>query len=160
MKEKDNILNFIVTIIIIGLLTLTIYYSLVFTYIKPSEIGKSYVFYNLKSQLDKKDLLNLDWDNVNQNLDSEYFKSRTKTYSDLNYFEFSNILKQKFTYDIDTYDCKYFAFIWALYFEKHKIPYQFKYTSNHIFVIAYIENGGFCIANLQSINCYVNKNGN
>lgn len=62
-------------------------------------------------------------------------------YSDYNIQDYSKHIKDIFEYS-KSKDCKYWAFIWALYLEKHSFEYDYKFvkTDNHIFIVAWSLN--------------------
>lgn len=71
--------------------------------------------------------------------------------------EFYSILQKKYTYSKD-YDCKYWSYVWSVYYvyNKDKYNWDLEYvdTNNHIFVMLYNESG-YCIADLDRFDCYM-----
>ena len=69
--------------------------------------------------------------------------------------EFLPILQQHYVYN-SSYDCKYWAYVWSLYWKTNKDKYNwdFEYltTENHIFVMV-SNSTGYCILDLDDIYC-------
>lgn len=59
-------------------------------------------------------------------------------------YDFHELLKQNYYYD-ELYDCKYWAYVWTLYYKENKNEHNWhlKYldTDNHVFVMVYNESG-------------------
>jgi len=70
---------------------------------------------------------------------------------------FKDIIDNNYIYTLDKYDCKYWSYVWTLWFKNNKDKYNLniKYitTSNHIFVMVY-NDSGYCTLDLFEANCY------
>jgi len=69
--------------------------------------------------------------------------------------EFKEILNGQFIYTED-YDCKYWAYVWTLYWKENKDKYNWKLdyltTGNHVFVMVYNESGYIILDGDDQIN--------
>lgn len=73
---------------------------------------------------------------------------------------FSKYYTENYFYEKNSYDCKYWAFVWAYYyyknydsFEEKNIQFQYVQTENHIFVL--LSNlKGYCLIDSGAINCF------
>lgn len=92
---------------------------------------------------------------IQNNLSVDFYNEiNNKWASDYNITEFNKILNENYEYT-KIKDCTYWAFIWALYFEKHNDIYNYKFvtleesrfSSTHIFVIAWDSNGYYLADN-------------
>lgn len=97
-----------------------------------SGLGKYYENNNLV-MIDEKDILGV-WE------------------SDKSLYEWELFVKSKYYYTTGGYDCKYWALVWALYFEKHNVNYQFTLLDKHIFVVADYPDK-YCIADADNLDC-------
>lgn len=70
-------------------------------------------------------------------------------------YDFQEVVSVYYVYN-DLYDCKYWSYVWSLWFKKNKDKYDLniKYidTKNHIFVMIY-NDSGYCTLDLQNVNC-------
>ena len=128
--------------VFLGIIISLVLYSTYFKGSFDSEFKKSWELDILKNHFLENDLLLLD-----TNIGYDKFTS------DWDLDEWHNYIKINYRYEEKTYDCKYWALVWALYFEKHNVEYNFITTSNHIFVIAEFKNK-YCTADGDILNCY------
>ncbi|MFW6173092.1 MAG: hypothetical protein ACOC5T_05050 [Elusimicrobiota bacterium] len=70
--------------------------------------------------------------------------------------EFSKTLNEYYIYEKDTYDCKYWTYVWTLYWKANHQKYdwdlQYGMTKNHIFTIVSNETG-YCVFDLNMTDC-------
>jgi len=80
-----------------------------------------------------------------------YFK-----YFNKDFVEFQKVIKKKYIYSENVYDCKYWAYVWTLYWKENKNKYNWKLdyitTENHIFVMV-SNSSGYCLLDGDDINC-------
>jgi len=76
------------------------------------------------------------------------FDKRTQIYIDnfdLPLRNFTYFIQQNYYYKEGTYDCKYWSYVWTLYWKQNKDKYDWKMkyidTENHIFVMVYNSSG-------------------
>lgn len=76
-------------------------------------------------------------------------------YFNLPFEEFQEIVKDKFVYS-ETYDCKYWTYMWTAYWKYNKDKYNWgmKYisTDNHLFAIVYNETS-YCTLDQDVVIC-------
>lgn len=104
--------------------------------------------------LDKKITLDTYRDYISENnLTILDFCYNNDCVSDKDIYQFRNLVIDNYYYD-DLHDCKYWAMVWALYLEKNNYDYEFFKTDNHVFVIAYHEDGYYVLdgANFYEVN--------
>lgn len=69
--------------------------------------------------------------------------------------EFHEEVKKRFVYD-ENYDCKYWSYVWTLYWQENKDKYNWRLktidTDNHVFVMFYNETS-YCTADQTNLNC-------
>lgn len=100
----------------------------------------------LQNNINKKNL-SLPFPNItNVNLSNSDYKTFIYNQNfNKNLTEFHKVLKENYIYSYNEYDCKYWAFVWTLYFKENKEKYNWrlKYitTQNHIVVMVYNEKG-------------------
>ncbi len=69
--------------------------------------------------------------------------------------EFKYTLFKHYEYVENTYDCKYWAYVWTLYWKyslKDTMKLKYVTTDNHIFVMVYNELG-YCTLDSLEVNC-------
>lgn len=70
--------------------------------------------------------------------------------------EFHEILNQHYVYEEGTYDCKYWSYVWTLYWKSNYYKYdwdiEYLSTENHIFVM-FSNSSGYIIADENNLNC-------
>jgi len=85
----------------------------------------------------------------NENLIHKYFS--------MDLYDFDLLLKSKYKYEDETYDCKYWTYVWLSYtlYNSKKYGWSPKIisTDNHLFVMMYNDKG-YCIADLDNLNCF------
>lgn len=76
--------------------------------------------------------------------------------TDMNIDEYHNFIKENYYYEDGTYDCKYWAYVWTIWFKGNSDEWDIKYvtTHDHIFVLFH-KKGEYCIADLNRLKCYV-----
>lgn len=84
-----------------------------------------------------------------------YYSEVNKIFNqDLNTFH--NTIKNNYYYEVNTYDCKYWSFVWLNYWKYNKDVYnwdvKFIETNNHIFLMVYNESG-YCIMDGNELIC-------
>lgn len=92
----------------------------------------------------------------------EFMFNRDEAY--LKYFskplpEFHQFLSEHYIYDVNSYDCKYWSYVWTLYFQMNKDKHNWKFeyidTENHIFAMV-SNSSGYCLLDENNVNCFGN----
>lgn len=107
------------------------------------DLHKSVTFSSLKKHYLDNDLIMFDSNNELLNIDT----------SNKNIYIFHNHLKENYFYELGTYDCKYWSFIWGLYSLKNNLKFKFIVLDTHIFVIIEFDEK-YCIADNNNLNCF------
>jgi len=138
MNWKNLIIYFCVGVIISSLFCLTYLWGL-----NDDDMNKAFTLSALKNHVIDNDLLILD----------RRLCAGCEWLSDKDLWGWHEIVKLNYKYETDTYDCRYWSFVWALYFEKHGIDYSFVTNDIHILVMANFDDK-FCFADLDELRCY------
>lgn len=77
--------------------------------------------------------------------------------TDKNIYGYHQYIIKNYVYSIEQFNCEYWALTWALYLEKHSIDYKFVTSNNHIFTMAYFEDGYIILDGKELINMRVIK---
>lgn len=93
------------------------------------------------------------------NVSTSQFDPNTQLYLD-NFdkplSEFHEVLKKNYKYEEGTYDCKYWSYVWTLYWKNKKDEYNWNMeyitTENHVLVMVSNETG-YCTFDLDMVNC-------
>lgn len=89
---------------------------------------------------------------------STYYINSDKPIEDffkLDFESFTYEIQRNFIYD-DLYDCKYWTYIWVMYwfynYEKYNWKLDIETTDNHVYVKVYNESG-YCILDQDNVFC-------
>lgn len=76
---------------------------------------------------------------------------------EMNLTEFTELVKTNYIYSENEYDCKYWAYVWTLYWNNnlYKKGYNLEYIdiNNHVFVIVYTDIE-YCLFDGDNVICY------
>jgi hypothetical protein len=108
----------------------------------------------------KKNNLTLPFPNKNKlEWNNGIYDYNTKIYLETfskDYEEFRIILNSNYYYELGKYDCKYWSYVWTLYWKKNKERYNWKLdfitTENHLFVMVSNESGYIILDGNNQIN--------
>lgn len=79
------------------------------------------------------------------------------THVDYTLDEMHAMIKQNYVYDKNSYDCKYWAYVWSIWWAENQYRHNFKIdyitTDNHVMVM-FSNDSKICIANGQILDCY------
>lgn len=71
--------------------------------------------------------------------------------------DFKTFINVNYKYELNSYNCKYWSYIYTLYFQENKerFNWKFKYitTENHIFTMIYNQSG-YIIGDGKNLECY------
>lgn len=138
---KQRWINYFINIFAIVLLTLitTIFYN--FANIMGQPIKNLNYGIILTNNIEEKNLT-LPFPNISS-LDIQFKENGGKmtifeSHFHKDFFEFKEVLNKNYIYS-DDYDCKYWAYVWTLYYKENRLRYNWKLdyidTQNHVFVM-------------------------
>lgn len=71
-------------------------------------------------------------------------------------YEFYDVLREHYIYEKDSYNCKYWSYVWTLYYKMNYKKYnwniEYLSTDNHVFVM-FSNESGYCIADGDILEC-------
>lgn len=85
----------------------------------------------------------------------DYYSDIREYYFTMDFKDFQEIVKLKYEYS-DTYDCKYWTYMWTTYWKYNKDRYDWKIkyidTDNHVLAMVY-NSSSYCMLDQENVDC-------